>query len=143
VTIPFQGCATTSLCTITDLTREFDVTSRTLRFYEQQGMIEPLRRGRTRLYRPADRARLKLILRGRRLGFSLAEIRDIIAMYGAPPGEQSQLEHLIARIGEKRAELEMKRRDIRKTLRELDVVEDGCRRRLEAMGEFDLTDGGT
>jgi len=104
-------------------------------------MIEPLRRGRTRLYRQTDCARLKLILRGRRLGFSLAEIRDIIAMYAAPPGERGQLEHLIARIGDKRAELELKRRDIRETLRELHAVEVGCRQRLGAMDDTVVVGG--
>ncbi len=102
-----------------------------------------MRRGRTRLYRPADRARLKLILRGRRLGFSLAEIRDIVAMYATPPGERGQLEHLIARIEEKREELESKHRDIRQMLSELESVESGCRERLEAMGGGDSQGGAT
>ncbi|MCT8974463.1 MerR family transcriptional regulator [Microbaculum marinisediminis] len=121
--------------TITDLTREFDVTTRTLRFYEQQGLIDPLRRGRTRLYRPADRTRLKLILRGKRLGFSLSEIREIVDMYDAPPGERGQLDLLMARIAERRAELEAKRRDIDLTLADLDDVETGCRERLASLGK--------
>ncbi len=111
------------------------MTTRTLRFYEQQGLIDPLRRGRTRLYRPADRTRLKLILRGRRLGFSLSEIRDIVGMYDAPPGERGQLHHLIDRIEEKRAELLEKQRDIDLTLGELDAVEAGCRERLASLGD--------
>ena len=121
--------------TITDLTREFDVTTRTLRFYEQQGLINPLRRGRTRLYRPTDRTRLKLILRGKRLGFSLSEIREIVDMYDAPPGERGQLDLLIARIAERRAELLAKRRDIDLTLADLDDVETGCRERLASLGK--------
>lgn len=111
------------------------MTTRTLRFYEQQGLIDPLRRGRTRLYRPADRTRLKLILRGKRLGFSLSEIREIVDMYDAPPGERGQLDLLMARIAERRAELEAKRRDIDLTLADLDDVETGCRERLASLGK--------
>ena len=117
------------------MTREFDITTRTLRFYEQQGLIDPVRRGRTRLYRPADRIRLNLILRGKRLGFSLAEIREIVDMYDAPPGERGQLKLLISKIAEKRDELEAKRRDINKTLTELEAVEAGCVERLAQIGE--------
>lgn len=130
-----EETAIRALFTITDLTREFDVTTRTLRFYEQEGLIDPVRRGRTRLYRPSDRTRLRLILRGRRLGFSLSEIREIVDMYDAPPGERGQLLHLIARIEEKRANLMEKRNDIDLTLAELDDVEAGCRDRLSAMGK--------
>jgi DNA-binding transcriptional MerR regulator len=109
------------------------VTTRTLRFYEQQGLIAPIRRGRTRLYRAADRTRLMLVLRGKRLGFTLAEIREIVDMYGAAPGEVGQLQLLLARIAERRAELEQKKRDIEQTLAELDSVEDGCRHRLNTI----------
>lgn len=122
-----------ALYTITDLTREFDVTTRTLRFYEQQGLIEPLRRGRRRLYGNAERTRLKLILRGKRLGLSLSEIREIIDMYDGPPGEGGQLNALVERISVRRAELLAKRADIDQTLRELEAVETGCMERLEAM----------
>jgi len=132
-----------SLPTITDLTRERNVTTRTLRFHEQEGLIEPIRRGRTRRYRPADWARPKLILRGRRLGCSLAEIRDSIAGYAAPPGERAQLEHLIARIEEKRAGLESKRRDISQTLSELGTAEAGGRERLEAKSRGNPPGGAT
>lgn len=121
--------------TITELTREFDVSTRTLRFYEDEGMLHPIRDGRHRFYRPADRVRLKLILRGKRLGFSLAEIREMIGMYDAEPGETGQLAHLIARIGERRAELKQKQRDIATTLDELATVEEKCRTRLNEIGE--------
>jgi len=130
-----REAAIRALYTITDLTQEFDVTTRTLRFYEQQGLIDPVRRGRTRLYRPADRTRLKLILRGKRLGFSLSEIREIVGMYDEPPGERGQLITLVERIADKRADLEAKRRDIDQTLQELDEVEKGCRERLDVLGE--------
>ncbi len=109
------------------------MTTRTLRFYEQEGLIAPIRRGRTRLYRAADRTRLMLVLRGKRLGFSLAEIREIVDMYGEAPGEVGQLELLIAKIAGRRAELEQKKRDIEQTLADLDSVEDGCRQRLKAI----------
>ena len=81
--------------TITELTREFDVSTRTLRFYEDEGLINPVRRGRTRLFRPADRHLLKQILRGKRLGFSINEIREIIQIYREPPGVVGQLKLMI------------------------------------------------
>ena len=86
---------------ITDLTREFGVSTRTIRFYEDEGLIHPVRRGRTRLFRPADRQLLKQILRGKRLGFSIAEIREIIQMYKEPPGEAGQLKLMMKRVEEK------------------------------------------
>lgn len=119
---------------ITDLTREFGVTTRTLRFYEDEGLIAPIRQGRTRLYPPAERTRVKLILRGKRLGFSLAEIREIIDMYRAPPGEAGQLQLLIDKIDERRNELLAKRRDIDQALAELETVEANCRDRLGQIG---------
>ena len=115
--------------TITELTREFDVSTRTLRFYEDEGLLHPRRRGRTRLFRPADRQLLSHILRGKRLGFSIAEIREIIEMYREPPGESGQLDLLMARVREKRDALEQKRRDIEATLHELAEVEAAVRRR--------------
>ncbi len=122
------------LCSITDLCREFDVSTRTLRFYETEGLISPIRRGRQRLYRSSDRTRLKLILRGKRLGFTLAEIREIVDMYRAPPGETGQLLLLVDKIADRRAELMQKQRDIELTLSELNEVEAGCRQRLDALG---------
>ena len=122
------------LYTITQLTQEFDITTRTLRFYEAQGMLSPQRRGLQRLYRPADRTRLKLILRGKRLGFSLAEISEMIEMYGKAPGEAGQLRLLMQRIADRRAELMEKQRDIELTLAELDEVEAGARARMAAIG---------
>lgn len=120
--------------TITELTREFDVSTRTLRFYEDEDLIHPLRRGRTRLFRPADRHLLKQILRGKRLGFSIAEIREIIQMYKEPPGEAGQLRLLIKRVEEKREDLRQKRRDIEETLGELNHVEETCVGRMAELG---------
>ena len=122
------------LRSITDLTREFGVSTRTLRFYEDQGLIRPIRRGRTRLFRPSDRMLLKQILRGKRLGFSIAEIREIIELYKSPPGEAAQLRMLIQRIHEKRAELEQKRRDLEETMREMDSAEENCIERMAELG---------
>lgn len=120
--------------TITELTREFGVSTRTLRFYEDEGLIHPERRGRTRLYRQSDRRLVKEILRGRRIGFTIAEIRDIIQVYKDPPGEEGQLKLLMKRVEEKRAELRQKRKDIDETLSELDNVEEACLTRLAEIG---------
>jgi DNA-binding transcriptional MerR regulator len=120
--------------TITELTREFGVSTRTLRFYEDEGLIHPERRGRTRLFRPADRRLIQEILRGRRIGFTIAEIRDIIRVYKDPPGEVGQLELLMGKVSEKREELRQKRRDIEETLTELDNVEEACLTRLAEIG---------
>lgn len=119
---------------ITELTREFGVSTRTIRFYEDEGLIKPLRRGRTRLFRPSDRRLLSFILRGKRLGFSIAEIREILHMYKEPPGEEGQLRLLIQRVSEKRGQLEQKRRDIEETLRELDQAEEASLARLAELG---------
>ena len=119
---------------ITDLTREFGVSTRTIRFYEDEALIKPVRRGRTRLFRPSDRRLLAMILRGKRLGFSIAEIREILTMYKEPPGEEGQLRLLLKRVKEKRNELEQKRRDIEETLNELDSVDEQVLARLAEIG---------
>ena len=116
--------------TITELTREFDISTRTIRFYEDEGLLSPIRRGRTRLFRHSDRQLLKNVLRGKRLGFSIAEIREIIGMYRSPPGESGQLRAIVRRINERRAELEQKRRDIQELLAELDQAEEACLTRI-------------
>jgi len=119
---------------ITELTREFGVSTRTLRFYEDEGLIHPERRGRTRLFRMADRRLIQEILRGRRIGFTIAEIREIIQVYKEPPGESGQLVLLMKKVDEKRAELRQKRKDIEETLAELDNVEEACLTRLAEIG---------
>jgi DNA-binding transcriptional MerR regulator len=120
--------------TISELTKEFSISTRTIRFYEDEGLIKPVRRGRTRLFRATDRRRLMFILRGKRLGFSIAEIREIMNMYKEPPGEEGQLRLLIRRINEKRLELEQKRVDIDLTIRELDYAEEQSLTRLAELG---------
>ncbi|AOG08165.1 MAG: MerR family transcriptional regulator [Allorhizobium sp.] len=119
---------------ITELTREFGVSTRTLRFYEDEGLLHPERRGRTRLYRAADRRFLQEILRGRRIGFTIAEIREIVHVYKEPPGEIGQLKLMMKKIDEKRDELRQKRRDIDETLSELDQAEEACLTRLVEIG---------
>ncbi len=118
---------------IAELAREFGVTARTIRFYEAEGMLSPARDGQRRVYRPRDRTRLKLILRGRRLGFPLAEVAEIIGLYDAPVGEAGQLEFLVEKIAARRAELEAKRDDIDATLSDLDSVARDCRKRLRQL----------
>lgn len=118
---------------ITELAEEFGVTLRTLRHYEDVGLISPERRGTTRVFHPRDRIRLQLILRGKRLGFSLPEIRTIVNMYDEQPGEAGQLQYLIHQIDVRRAELDRLRRDIDETMGELDRVEARCRDALAAL----------
>jgi DNA-binding transcriptional MerR regulator len=120
--------------TITELTREFGISTRTLRFYEDEGLIHPERRGRTRLFRLADRRLIQEILRGRRIGFTIAEIREIIQVYRDPPGEAGQLRLLMRKIEEKREDLRQKRKDIEDTLVELDNIEESCLTRLAEIG---------
>ena len=113
--------------TIAQMAEAFDVTHRTIRFYEDQGLLTPERNGTHRRYHPRDRVRLGLILRGKRLGFALDEIRRIIDMYDQDVGERGQIDYLLAQIAARRAELEQRRRDIEQTLAELDDVERRCR----------------
>jgi DNA-binding transcriptional MerR regulator len=118
---------------IAELAAEYDVTLRTIRFYEDRGLLTPERRGTARVYHPRDKVRLGLILRGKRLGFSLEQIATIVDMYDAEPGEEGQLVYLLGQIGHRRAELEQRRRDIDETLLELDEVERRCQADLEKL----------
>ena len=118
---------------IADLAKEFDITTRAIRFYEDEGLLSPRRRGQTRIYGPRDRTRLKLILRGKRLGFSLLEIAEMVTMYDAQPGEAGQLDLFLKRIAERRAVLEQQREDIKVTLAELDASEAAAKKRLKEL----------
>ncbi|MCG2840026.1 MerR family DNA-binding transcriptional regulator [Sandaracinobacter sp. RS1-74] len=109
---------------ITDLAREYGVTSRTLRFYEDEGLIHPTRRGMTRIYSRADHARLGWILRGRSVGFTLADIRELLDMYAPGEARRAQLEAAIAKSRERIAALEGQRAAIDATIAEL---QDFCR----------------
>ncbi|MGM0570065.1 MerR family transcriptional regulator [Marinobacter sp.] len=118
--------------TISDLAREFDVTTRTIRYYEESGMLSPARDGQTRLYNDADRVKLKLILRGKRLGFSLSESRELIEMYDPDSDNRHQINALLDKINKRREQLEAQLHDIRLMQEELDEAETKCR---EALGE--------
>ena len=113
--------------TIAQIADEFGVTHRTVRHYEDLGLLSPERRGLNRVYHRRDRTRLNLILRGKRLGFPLEEIRTIIDLYDAPRGRASQLEYVLSQVDERRVDLEQRRRDLDDALKELDAFEDSCR----------------
>ena len=116
---------------ISDLASEFEVTNRAIRFYEEKGYLSPGRQGTRRIYSPTDRTRLRLILRGKRLGLSLDETGELIRMYGSPGNNRKQLEKFIVLIGAKKADLERKQRDLEVVLNDLEGVEDKCREVLQ------------
>ena len=116
---------------IGDLASDFGVTTRTIRFYEEKGLLDPERNGKHRVYSPSDRTKLRLILRGKRLGLSLDESADIILMYGTPGNNRKQLEKLIATIRAKRAELRRQQEDLAAMLTELGAAEKKCRAALD------------
>ena len=120
---------------ISDLASEFDITTRTIRFYEEKGYLNPKREGTRRIYSTPDRTSLRLILRGKRLGLSLNETADLIKMYGSPHGNRKQLEKFILRIADKRADLERKRRDLEVMINDLQSVEDKCHAALTESGK--------
>ena len=117
--------------TITELANEFAITQRAIRFYEDQGLLKPQRRGRTRVYLAGDRVRLKLTLRGKRLGFSLSEIRDMFELYESAHDEKPQLMRFLALLAQRRAQLEQQREDIEAVLAEIQAYERQCRLRLK------------
>lgn len=106
---------------ITDLAEEFHVTSRTIRFYEDKGLISPERDGLTRIYSRGDRARLKLILRGRRLGFSLQEIKKMIELYDPTEDSKEQMKYTLQKCEEQLAKLKGQRQDINEAIEELEA----------------------
>src|SRR5262245_59303059 len=116
---------------ISELAQEFGVTTRTIRFYEDQGLLSPRRSGATRIFSNRDRVRLKLALRGKRLGFSLAEIRELFELYDVSRDEQQQLEAFLVRLERRRALLEQQREDIEVMLNEIDFFANQCRRLLK------------
>ena len=127
------AAATDRTWSIAEVAEEFGVTHRTVRHYEDLGLISPERRGTTRVYHRRDRTRLALILRGRRLGFPLEEVRTIIDLYDAPRGKRHKLEYLLAQIDERREDLEQRRRDLEAALTELGDLEQRCRADLERL----------
>jgi DNA-binding transcriptional MerR regulator len=119
--------------TIRDLAREFFLTSRTLRFYEEKGLLNPTRRGQERLYSRRDRARLKLVLMGKNVGFSLEDVRALLDLYDLGDGQMTQLTVALQKFEEKLAELDARRRDLDRTYAELSFARDGVRARLIRM----------
>ncbi|GGB96735.1 MerR family transcriptional regulator [Pseudoduganella buxea] len=119
--------------TITELAREFDITPRAIRFYEDQGLLNPSREGaggRNRVYLPRDRTRLKLTLRGKRLGLSLSEIKSLVDMYESPKDTEAQMHRFLTVLAQHRETLEQQREDIEMSLSEITAHEDECRRLL-------------
>ncbi|WP_139411733.1 MerR family transcriptional regulator [Aeromonas veronii] len=119
---------------ISELAREFDITTRSIRFYEDQGLLNPAREGQTRIYSKQDRVRLKLTLRGKRLGFSLAEIRELFDLYDADKSSRTQLQTMVGLVEEKRETLQQQMEDIRMVLLELDAAEQRCQQALRQLG---------
>ena len=97
---------------ISELAREFDITTRSIRFYEDQGLLNPAREGQTRIYSKQDRVRLKLTLRGKRLGFSLAEIRELFDLYDADKSSRTQLQTMLGLVEEKRETLQQQMEEL-------------------------------
>ena len=115
---------------IAELAKEYDVTTRTIRFYEDKGLISPERVGQRRVYHPRDRVRLQLIMRGKRLGFSLDEIQKMIDLYDGDPTEAAQLKLFIEKLRERRELLERQRDDIDTVIFEIREREQQCKKLL-------------
>lgn len=120
---------------ISELAREFDITPRTIRFYEEKGLLAPQRKGQTRLFGHSDRVRLTLILRGKRCGLTLEESRDIINMYEPGQNNAEQLHSLLGKIDQRRVDLQAQLADIRQMLTELDEVQARCEQALQSIKE--------
>jgi len=133
MTRPLLPEHTTQTWTIAQVADEFGITHRSVRHYEDLGLISPERRGTVRVYHRRDRTRLSLILRGKRLGFPLEEIRTIIDLYDEPRGQASQLSYVLGQINDRRADLERRRRDIEDALKELEEFETRCRSELDQL----------
>ena len=116
--------------TISELAREFALTTRAIRFYEDCGLVRPERRGRVRVYAERERVRIKLILRGKRLGLSLTEIGELLDLYEVARNERAQLAKFLALLQERRGRLLQQKEDIDAVLAEIEGVERECRRRL-------------
>ena len=120
---------------ISDLAREFSITPRTIRFWEDQGILAPQREGSKRVFTRRDRARLKMALRGKRLGLSLAEIKDLIGMYTSTEDETPLLLECLRGIAKRREALEQQREDIEAMLTEIGQFERQCREELTRRSE--------
>ncbi|RMQ82456.1 hypothetical protein ALP97_03256 [Pseudomonas salomonii] len=125
-----MSAAMSTTYSISDLARELDITTRAIRFYEEQGLLAPERRGQERIYSARDKVSLKLILRGKRIGFSLAECRELIELYDPSSGNHIQLNSMLAKIAERREQLEQQMLDIEQMKLELDTAEERCTQAL-------------
>jgi DNA-binding transcriptional MerR regulator len=123
--------------TITELAAEFDITPRAIRFYEDVGLLEPARDGRNRVYTQRDRTRLKLTLRGKRLGLSLQEIKQLVDMYESPDDTHQQLQAFLVVLRQHRSQLEQQLDDLQVTLAEIDQHEQRCLRQLDGKPPLD------
>ncbi len=125
--------------TITELSREFAITTRTIRFYEDKHLLSPEREGQTRIYSRADRTRLKLILRGKRLGWPLDEIKRLIDLYDAPSGEgeRQQLRQMIGALQSTRRQLLAQLQDLEESLHEIEELENNCMKQLQRFNDQD------
>jgi len=121
--------------TIAQIADEFGVTHRTIRHYEDLCLISPERRGTQRIFHRRDRTRLKLILRGKRLGFPLEEIRTIVDLFDAPRGRRAQLEYVLDQIDARRADLEQRLKDVQDAIAELGDFERSCRADLDRLAQ--------
>jgi len=115
---------------IGELAKDFDITPRSIRFYEEQGLLSPKRTGQNRVYSSKDKVRLKLVLRGKRLGFSLAEIKTLFELYDTSNNSIAQLQTMLTLTEQKRAVLEQQLDDIQMLMNELDEVESRCKEEL-------------
>jgi DNA-binding transcriptional MerR regulator len=118
---------------ISDLSKEFDITTRSIRFYEDQGLVSPARKGQTRIYNQRDKVRLKLILRGKRLGFSLAETGRLFELYDVDKTSAKQLNSIMELIYNKKRDLMQQLEDINAVLIELNDLEDNCQETLRTL----------
>jgi len=141
--VPDERGAERAAYTISDLAREFDVTPRAIRFYEAEGLLSPTRQGQRRIYTARDRTRLKLTLRGKRLGLTLSEIREIVDMYDTGRDERPQLEKFLAVLESHKRQLEQQRIDIEAQLSEIGLFEKRCRRLLAEQKRQGRRDRGT
>ncbi len=115
---------------ITELAQEFSITTRTIRHYEDEGLLSPRREGQNRLFSQRDRVRLKLALRGKRLGFTLAEIRELFDLYDLARDEKKQLQEFLTKLEKRRDLLKQQREDIEVMLNEIKFFEGQCRKLL-------------
>jgi DNA-binding transcriptional MerR regulator len=123
--------ASADLYSVTELAEELGITPRAIRFYETKGLIKPRRAGTTRVYTYRDRARMQLILRGKRLGFSLADIKEYLDMYDVDPSRAKQVKLLLEKVDRRIGELEQQREDLETTLAELDEMRQQCVAKIE------------